>query len=150
MIGSISSKKTLLCIMRCCWNFCSFQPRQKCPTKAAGVSALPWVANIHTVDSECAQVFWLNCIYWSWSSGVVVLCTDMWNMGFLSAISAHSCGAELIHLTDKYIKGSMSKAINISCGAGVYALQEVLCWALGPFDAVIIILMKALVDLIAF
>lgn len=74
----------------------------------------------------------------------------MWNMVFLSAISAHSCRAELIHLTDKYIKGSVSKAINISCGGGVYALQEVFCWALWPFDALIIILMKALVDLIAF
>lgn len=71
-------------------------------------------------------------------------------MVFLCAISAHNCGAELIHLTDKYIKGSMSKAINISCGGAVYALQEVFCWALWPFDAVIIILMKALVDLIAF
>lgn len=51
----------------------------------------------------------------------------MKKMVFLSAISAYNCEAELIHLTDKYIKGSMSKAINISCGGDLYALQETFC-----------------------
>lgn len=95
--------------------------------KAAGVSALPRVVTIHSIDSKFAQLFWVDFVIDPGAQRLWCYVQHTWSVVFLSAISAHSCRAELIHLTDKYIKGSVSKAINIFCGGAVYALQEVFC-----------------------